>query len=80
MESHGQGSDPASERAQPEPETGLEEPMWQLGLGGDGESAESYPERPGEADCTHYIRTGYCGYGPRCRFNHPPDRSVISRF
>ncbi|KAK6130487.1 hypothetical protein DH2020_035745 [Rehmannia glutinosa] len=47
--------------------------MWQLGLGG---GAESYPERPDEPDCIYYLRTGFCGYGNRCRFNHPRDRNV----
>ncbi|KAI3469417.1 hypothetical protein Pfo_026080 [Paulownia fortunei] len=48
-------------------------PMWQLGLGG---GPESYPERPDEPDCIYYLRTGFCGYGNRCRFNHPRDRSM----
>jgi hypothetical protein len=52
---------------------GNAEPMWQLGLGG----AESYPERPDEADCIYYLRTGFCGYGSRCRFNHPRDRGAV---
>ncbi|OVA17597.1 zinc finger protein [Macleaya cordata] len=30
-----------------------------------------HPLRPGEADCTHYIRTGTCRYGLNCRYNHP---------
>ncbi|CAI9118759.1 OLC1v1020368C6 [Oldenlandia corymbosa var. corymbosa] len=47
--------------------------MWQLGLGG---GPESYPERPDEADCIYYLRTGFCGYGARCRFNHPRDRTA----
>ncbi|XP_071730425.1 zinc finger CCCH domain-containing protein 34-like isoform X2 [Rutidosis leptorrhynchoides] len=52
--------------------------MWQLGL---GDESESYPERPDEADCIYYLRTGFCGYGSRCRFNHPRDRgSVIGAF
>lgn len=50
------------------------EPMWQMGLGG---GDESYPERPDEADCIHYLRTGFCGYGSRCRFNHPRDRNSV---
>ena len=50
-------------------------PMWQLGLGGGG---EAYPERPDEADCIYYLKTGFCGYGPRCRFNHPRDRGGVS--
>lgn len=70
MERYSQ-SDPAPEWRSPGDETGLQEPMWQLGLGGGG---ESYPERPDEADCIYYLRTGFCGYGSRCRFNHPRDR------
>uniref|UniRef100_A0A7N0SZH1 C3H1-type domain-containing protein n=1 Tax=Kalanchoe fedtschenkoi TaxID=63787 RepID=A0A7N0SZH1_KALFE len=53
--------------------TGLEESMMRMGLRG----AETYPERPGVADCDHYMRTGYCGFGIRCRFNHPQDRSKV---
>ncbi|KAL2244133.1 UNVERIFIED_CONTAM: Zinc finger CCCH domain-containing protein 34, partial [Sesamum indicum] len=55
--------DPVAEWAAPG------EPMWQLGL-------ESYPERPDEPDCIYYLRTGSCGYGTRCRFNHPRDRGA----
>lgn len=51
--------------------------MWQLGLGG-GE--ESYPQRPDEADCTYYLRTGFCGFGDRCRFNHPRNRAAVISF
>ncbi|PIN07502.1 CCCH-type Zn-finger protein [Handroanthus impetiginosus] len=65
--------DPVAEWAPPGGETGLEEPMWQLGLGG---GPESYPERPEEPDCIYYLRTGFCGFGNRCRFNHPRDRSM----
>lgn len=49
------------------------ESSWQLGLPG----AESYPMRPDEADCIYYLRTGFCGYGTRCRFNHPRDRAAV---
>ena len=57
--------------------------MLRLGLdgGGDGEGGEReaeadarLPERPGEADCGYYLRTGACGFGDRCRYNHPRDR------
>ncbi|KAA8548502.1 hypothetical protein F0562_000231 [Nyssa sinensis] len=77
------GRTPAMEGSQPDPvaewsstggETGLEEPLWQMGLSGGG---ESYPERPEEADCIYYLRTGFCGYGSRCRFNHPRDRLAV---
>ncbi|CAH2038888.1 unnamed protein product [Thlaspi arvense] len=30
-----------------------------------------YPDRPGERDCQFYLRTGLCGYGSSCRYNHP---------
>lgn len=56
-------------------ETGLEESMWQLGL----EPRETqYPERQGEPDCNYYLRTGTCGYGESCRFNHPRDLALMS--
>ncbi|KAG8369998.1 hypothetical protein BUALT_Bualt14G0071900 [Buddleja alternifolia] len=58
--------DPVAEWAAPEP-------MWQLGIGG---GPEPYPEKPGEPDCIYYLRTGFCGYGNRCRFNHPRDRGM----
>ncbi|XP_039000844.1 zinc finger CCCH domain-containing protein 3-like [Hibiscus syriacus] len=31
----------------------------------------SFPDRPGEPDCSYYLRTGLCGYGNNCRFNNP---------
>lgn len=71
--SEGQQTDPSPEWTAPGGETGLEESVWQLGLGG----GESYPERPDEADCNHYMRTGFCGYGARCRYNHPRDRGAV---
>lgn len=51
------------------------EPMWQLSL---NTGPESYPERPNEPDCIYYLRTGFCGYGARCRFNHPRDRNSVN--
>ncbi|PPD73328.1 hypothetical protein GOBAR_DD29747 [Gossypium barbadense] len=56
------------------PETGLEEPIPRLEL---GVEPKSYPERPNEADCIYYLRTGFCGYGSRRRFNHPHDRAMV---
>nr|KYP74552.1 hypothetical protein KK1_007237 [Cajanus cajan] len=43
-----------------------------------GETMDSgtYPERPGEPDCSYYIRTGVCRFGATCRFNHPPNRKL----
>lgn len=31
----------------------------------------NYPDRPGEPNCMYYMRNGLCGYGSKCRFNHP---------
>ncbi|KAK9077738.1 hypothetical protein SSX86_006075 [Deinandra increscens subsp. villosa] len=67
-------SDRVTEWSSSGDQLGLEEPMRQLGL---GDEAESYPERPDEADCIYYLRTGFCGYGSRCRFNHPRDRGSV---
>ncbi|CAA0828178.1 Zinc finger CCCH domain-containing protein 32 [Striga hermonthica] len=39
-------------------------------------SGEVYPEKPGQPDCAYYMRTGSCGYGSKCRYNHPRDRTV----
>ncbi|CAN6561439.1 unnamed protein product [Malus baccata var. baccata] len=47
--------------------------MWQLGL----TSSESYPERPGVPNCVYYMRTGFRGYGGRCRYNHPRNRAAV---
>ena len=49
------------------------ESMWNLTIGG----GESYPERPGAPNCVYYMRTGFCGYGGRCRYNHPRDRAAV---
>ncbi|KAK6940939.1 Zinc finger, CCCH-type [Dillenia turbinata] len=55
-------------------QTALEDSMQQLRL----RSTESYPERPGASDCAYYMRTGFCGFGGRCRFNHPRDRAAVA--
>ncbi|XP_010546927.1 PREDICTED: zinc finger CCCH domain-containing protein 58-like isoform X2 [Tarenaya hassleriana] len=70
----GSRSDPSPEWSAPGGETGVEASMWRLGLRSGG---ESYPERPDEPDCIYYLRTGACGYGSRCRFNHPRDRGAV---
>ncbi|XP_022640470.1 zinc finger CCCH domain-containing protein 32 isoform X2 [Vigna radiata var. radiata] len=68
------GSNPVNQPEWPSPgiDTALEESMWHLTLGG----GESYPERPGVPNCVYYMRTGVCGYGSRCRYNHPRDRAA----
>lgn len=32
-----------------------------------------YPQRPSEADCRDFLRTGRCKYGESCKYNHPPN-------
>ncbi|URE40718.1 zinc finger CCCH domain-containing protein [Musa troglodytarum] len=53
----------------------LEEAMWQLKIEDGQEAADGqlnpYPDRPGEPDCLHYLRTGKCGFGSKCKYNHP---------
>ena len=30
------------------------------------------PQRPGEPECAHFVKTGHCRFGAKCRFHHPP--------
>ncbi|CAI0376233.1 unnamed protein product [Linum tenue] len=54
-----------------------EDSMWQVNLrSSEAMEAGPYPERPGEPDCSYYIRTGLCRFGATCRFNHPPNRKL----
>ncbi|XP_072984337.1 zinc finger CCCH domain-containing protein 6-like isoform X1 [Typha latifolia] len=76
MESYGR-SGAAGEGGDQDPDKGLEESMWRLGLGGGGGGDSPFPERPGEQDCAFFLRTGTCGYGERCRYNHPRDRGGV---
>lgn len=34
---------------------------------------ETFPERPGQPDCAHYLKTGDCSFGAACRYNHPKE-------
>ncbi|GAB4829640.1 hypothetical protein Ancab_019302 [Ancistrocladus abbreviatus] len=54
-------------------------PGWKNPFGDwDWRVGESYPERPGMSDCVYYMRTGFCGFGSRCRYNHPRDRAAAA--
>ena len=56
----------------------ISDAMWQMNLrSSETMEAGPYPERPGEPDCSYYIRTGLCRFGPTCRFNHPPNRKLV---
>lgn len=37
-------------------------------------SVEEYPERPGEPECSFFIKTGDCKYRSNCKFHHPKSR------
>ncbi|MED6123732.1 hypothetical protein PIB30_052096 [Stylosanthes scabra] len=39
-----------------------------------------YPDRPGEPDCLYFLRTGMCGYGTNCRYNHPAHVSLGNHY
>ncbi|KAL9248026.1 hypothetical protein vseg_021392 [Gypsophila vaccaria] len=43
---------------------------------GDDGKYQVYPLRPYAADCSFYVKTGSCKFGPNCRYNHPPKRGV----
>lgn len=47
--------------------------------GGVGDELGSYPDRPGEPNCIYYLRTGSCGYGSNCRFNHPSNPEQVRK-
>ncbi|GMP87809.1 hypothetical protein CsSME_00040031 [Camellia sinensis var. sinensis] len=66
------GSDRPAEWVPAGPQTGIEESVRRLGF---WNSEILYPERPGEPDCAYFMRNGTCGYGIKCRYNHPRDRS-----
>ncbi|URE33030.1 zinc finger CCCH domain-containing protein, partial [Musa troglodytarum] len=38
--------------------------------GADGQP-NPYPCRPGQPDCSFYLRTGSCSYGSKCKYHHP---------
>lgn len=46
-----------------------------MGYGGPAVAgAAPLPQRPGEKECTFYLRTGRCQYGNRCKFHHPHEK------
>lgn len=54
----------------------LEEAMWRLKVEDNNKEGvdanqNPYPDRPGAPDCIFYLRTGLCGFGSNCRYNHP---------
>ncbi|KAF8408361.1 hypothetical protein HHK36_007510 [Tetracentron sinense] len=39
---------------------------------------EEFPERPGQPDCSYFVKTGDCKYRYGCKFNHPKNRAPKS--
>jgi len=35
---------------------------------------EVFPERPGEPECSFFIKTGDCKFKSNCKFHHPKNR------
>ncbi|XP_038723633.1 zinc finger CCCH domain-containing protein 43-like isoform X2 [Tripterygium wilfordii] len=35
---------------------------------------DQFPERPGQSECTYYMKTGDCKFKMNCRFHHPKSR------
>ncbi|KAL7139525.1 hypothetical protein ABFS83_09G058000 [Erythranthe nasuta] len=70
---------PTSERSLPTPPafainnlpTEINFPMQQQ----HGMAVEEYPERPGEPECSFFIKTGDCKFKFNCKFNHPKNRN-----
>ncbi|KAK7302195.1 hypothetical protein RJT34_13077 [Clitoria ternatea] len=36
--------------------------------------AEEFPERPGEPECSYFLKTGDCKFKSNCKFHHPKNR------
>lgn len=37
---------------------------------------DEFPERPGQQECSYFIKTGDCKFKSNCKFHHPKDRSA----
>lgn len=35
---------------------------------------EEFPERPGEPECSFFLKTGDCKFKSHCKFHHPKNR------
>jgi len=35
---------------------------------------DEYPERPGQPECQHFVRSSFCKYKMKCRYHHPRSR------
>ncbi|KAG9152312.1 hypothetical protein Leryth_021256, partial [Lithospermum erythrorhizon] len=39
---------------------------------------DEFPERPGQPECSYFLKTGDCKYKSNCRFHHPKNRDTKS--
>nr|CAB3465708.1 unnamed protein product [Digitaria exilis] len=46
---------------------------------GSADAKVRFPRRPGEPDCTYYLKFGTCRFGIKCKFNHPSRKKKSSR-
>ncbi|KAM7502463.1 hypothetical protein LguiB_001367 [Lonicera macranthoides] len=61
----------------PATQMGIVQEPWPLGrLQSMGFSDRVFPQRTGMPNCAYYMRTGCCGYGRECVYNHPLDRNA----
>ncbi|XP_062192227.1 zinc finger CCCH domain-containing protein 43-like isoform X2 [Phragmites australis] len=51
--------------------------QWHARAGDKPEQETEYPQRPGEPDCSYYVKFGSCKHGMNCRFNHPLRKLVM---
>lgn len=35
---------------------------------------EEFPERPGQAECSYFLKTGDCKFRAACKYHHPKNR------
>ncbi|VAI29121.1 unnamed protein product [Triticum turgidum subsp. durum] len=37
--------------------------------------SDEYPERPGQPECQHFVKSGFCKFKAKCKYHHP--RSLV---
>ncbi|KAM1025765.1 hypothetical protein ACFX13_039522 [Malus domestica] len=39
---------------------------------------EEFPERPGQPDCSYFLRTGDCKFKSNCKYHHPKTQTAVA--
>lgn len=39
---------------------------------------DGYPERPGQPECSYFLKTGDCKFKSNCKYHHPKKRASVS--